>query len=806
MDQRIQELQQRIKKRRSQQQVQQQQQQNKNILNQNKYCGRPQGTNVAAVEPYVQQVIKDTAHDDLCKNTGFMKKDPKYQSLPSNTKFTPDKNSIGEPSRELNNNEQTEDKQLPSGVHSDFYRRKLESNGPKSGQSSNGSLSVERLDGLIPTGDQSVGPGKENKVCSASNQGAPKFNVTNIAKYAPRPFGSTYSTTVLAGRLPGQSLQQPVINITEEERQAGSGQSSPASSDSSHNSPSTRGTAGVPNGGQLVSSAAGKQQKPTPPVRNSSNQPTGQPAPSEKGSSVPRKGPSKSDNSQNIPNTQPKSGQPVSASFVFSKKGVQTLVSESKIPSANVTYFSSKDSPQNGTDSHQGDFADGKFSYESPTAEKPQPYAHSAPVTSSNSGGSATASQAGGPKGIPTYRYATKNAIMNTYMGKLGSSALQKYQANMQKLYQNANLQTADPSKRGESSSPENTSSPKETSGSYNVPKENSGSYNVPKENSGSYNVPKENSGSYNVPKENSGSYNVPKENSGSYNVPKENSGSYNIPKENSGSYNVPKENSGIYNVPTASHTTANKDKEKAGFEQRTAFNQPVVVEGDVEGSDSPTRTHTHFGLVGLPQYQHIASDKGSYKANTPKQVRRRHSDSDNEDLHKYLRGGYDKYSANQKISSGLSTYQSSVFSNNEQTESGGSGSSAQSDSNQSDSNQSDNNQSDSNCVTESSSTQASPLPSSDGVVLRKKTNLKTQKSKRVSNRVSFDPLALLLDASLEGELDLVVKTAKEVTLFSLPFLYFPHKLFVLHINNDHVSKACMHTRKCIRTSINACT
>ena len=181
---------------------------------------------------------------------------------------------------------------------------------------------------------------------------------------------------------------------------------------------------------------------------------------------------------------------------------------------------------------------------------------------------------------------------------------------------------------------------PKENSGSYNVPKENSGCYNVPKENSGSYNVPKENSGSYNVPKENSGSYNVPKENTGSYNVPKENSGSYNVPKENTGSYNVPKENTGSYNVPTASHTTANKDKEKAGFEQRTAFNQPLVVEGDVEGSDSPTRTHTHFGLVGLPQYQHIASDKGSYKANTPKQVRRRHSDSDNEDLHKYLRGG----------------------------------------------------------------------------------------------------------------------------------------------------------------------
>ena len=31
------------------------------------------------------------------------------------------------------------------------------------------------------------------------------------------------------------------------------------------------------------------------------------------------------------------------------------------------------------------------------------------------------------------------------------------------------------------------------------------------------------------------------------------------------------------------------------------------------------------------------------------------------------------------------------------------------------------------------------------------------------SRRISFDPLALLLDASLEGELELVKKTAREV-------------------------------------------
>ncbi|KAG7173503.1 Apoptosis-stimulating of p53 protein 1-like, partial [Homarus americanus] len=55
---------------------------------------------------------------------------------------------------------------------------------------------------------------------------------------------------------------------------------------------------------------------------------------------------------------------------------------------------------------------------------------------------------------------------------------------------------------------------------------------------------------------------------------------------------------------------------------------------------------------------------------------------------------------------------------------------------------------------------------SAGGVVVRriKKGNLKTKNSSRVPRRVSFDPLALLLDASLEGELELVRRTAMEVT------------------------------------------
>lgn len=46
-----------------------------------------------------------------------------------------------------------------------------------------------------------------------------------------------------------------------------------------------------------------------------------------------------------------------------------------------------------------------------------------------------------------------------------------------------------------------------------------------------------------------------------------------------------------------------------------------------------------------------------------------------------------------------------------------------------------------------------------------RKGNLKSTNNKsNGSRRVSFDPLALLLDASLEGELELVMKTASQVS------------------------------------------
>merc|ERR1712173_324708 len=49
-------------------------------------------------------------------------------------------------------------------------------------------------------------------------------------------------------------------------------------------------------------------------------------------------------------------------------------------------------------------------------------------------------------------------------------------------------------------------------------------------------------------------------------------------------------------------------------------------------------------------------------------------------------------------------------------------------------------------------------------IQMSKKGNIKITGQTRHNRTVSFDPLALLLDASLEGELDLVKKTATEVT------------------------------------------
>merc|ERR1719483_784361 len=113
-------------------------------------------------------------------------------------------------------------------------------------------------------------------------------------------------------------------------------------------------------------------------------------------------------------------------------------------------------------------------------------------------------------KPAPTYRYASKNQIANTYMGRLGGSALEKYQQNMNRLYKNMEA-------------------------------------------------------------------------------------------------GAPKE-------------------EKDGQVQPGT---PEKVD-TVDRSDG--QNHPQFGVISSPNYPDIASDKGSFKRNTPNFIRRRHSDSENEE------------------------------------------------------------------------------------------------------------------------------------------------------------------------------
>lgn len=72
-----------------------------------------------------------------------------------------------------------------------------------------------------------------------------------------------------------------------------------------------------------------------------------------------------------------------------------------------------------------------------------------------------------------------------------------------------------------------------------------------------------------------------------------------------------------------------------------------------------------------------------------------------------------------------------------------------------------------------------------DNVLRRsKKGNLKQGGKAPLTRRVSFDPLALLLDASLEGELELVKKTATQVTTLQ-------HKRFHLLFAIKNITFIC---------------
>ena len=226
-----------------------------------------------------------------------------------------------------------------------------------------------------------------------------------------------------------------------------------------------------------------------------------------------------------------------------------------------------------------------------------------------------------------------------------------------------------------------------------------------------------------------------------------------------------------------------------------------------MEGSDAVNKSIPNIfrGTFIISTYEpnmdfHFFNISGSFKLNTPKQVRRRHSDSENEDLNKALQERQEleqqeKQRQQQKqVSNGKTAGEAPVAAAPSSAKPESTPSSSKTNS-KSDHNKDGESKPNEPSVTDKLTIEicgnaGTPAPSVAGkvdsvevqskptkdssslegssskveaVVRRTKSNLKKEGSRKSMNRVSFDPLALLLDASLEGELDLVKKVAVQV-------------------------------------------
>lgn len=654
LDNRIHELQMRLKKKRAQQA-------DVKTLGGKRMNANP---NIAAVEPYVQHPPKEQLVTEQSEKTGFEKQDPKYQTLPPNTKFPVPENK---PKDENQNSEESvyenEKKQVKIPVVSS-------QNGVTNPTFVNGNISDQSLNNRVSESVSNHQP--QISVTSAPEQRhrhvppiPPRTGISGITHLAPRPFGTTYSTSLLAPRTVA-SVQHPVISIQDDIRQAGSGQSSPASSDSSNKE-------GVPNGS--VAGATRHVQNSNEQVTSFRNMISAQVQDSEQTDSPPS---SQRTGHRQYVNQNISSGALSSYNYNSNKGSQDSEIpkmpnnnenTEIKSNSANSNSTESLDGNQRGIIWNRGHQY--STNENGPNNLSPQYSANGGQPNKPNfSFGGYSSSQAPVLQKQPL-RYASKSVIENTYMGKMGSDSFEKYQKSLNMLKMDLE--------------------------------------------------------------------------------------------------------------------SVNNVKQISGGDQRENFqtesqviqqpSQPGVISpsSSSTSSKSPTspnrpdhRPHHHFIIPGSPQHPDIASDKVSYKAHTPKQLRRRHSDSDNEDigriLHKYMDRKLNANSdnkvgvVNNETSSSTDT-QATSFANHipERVFIDNMG------------NMVDNN--DSNPlppvpenIDQNESTITVISSPTEGSAKRARTILKGSQSKKNQNRVSFDPLALLLDASLEGELDLVMRCAREVS------------------------------------------
>ena len=292
MDSRIHELQQRLKKRRNQEQ-------NQNLSKKptppSGFNNGSGNTNIATVEPFQHHpndVVKD---DSFTKSNGFNKHDPKYQSIPSNVKFIPSGKDGQKPIEMNNNSQHIEDYPLPTiipGSSNNSVNLRLSSSGNKSNHDSSNKTvsgySKPSVDSVSNVGINKNGPKqgpppvalKPQSLNSKNNQNQ---HLQNQHSYVQQQLQHNQHLKQHNQHLPQQQNQHmqnqqqqhiqhlaqknlqnqsgksqamqghsdsvnnnssstqpssahPIISINEEERQAGSGQSSPASSEGSDSS------------------------------------------------------------------------------------------------------------------------------------------------------------------------------------------------------------------------------------------------------------------------------------------------------------------------------------------------------------------------------------------------------------------------------------------------------------------------------------------------------------------------------------------------------------------------------------------
>ncbi|XP_052768661.1 apoptosis-stimulating of p53 protein 2-like isoform X2 [Mya arenaria] len=657
MDNRIHELQTRLKKKRA---LNTDMEKNRNQANAkpvqqglNNQLLNNQRSNVAAVEPYVQepQVINN--------NAGFAKHDPKYQSLPPSSKYMyPDK---GLKVKETNNNntanctaksdlDKSDEYSIPLVVSVDNSNKPILNGQPSPKQSPVNAPSTG------PNLPAYPGPPSGHMAPSSSSSGAPNRLApgmptrSGMSHFAPKPYGSTYSSSVMPNRtMGGVNNDHPPFDVTEEIRQSGSGQSSPGSVESLSSGSAPHTAKSLPPYPQRDTSSISKPQlkdksKPSSEVSQNARPPS-------KDNKINRAAPPP------VPNRPPNA--PTSG---VSQQGNNTRLPQNQNNSANNSSESS-DSEQTTMSVSKGiEKFTGLIAKNHNDGSTPH-------VGFSNLN---HASALGAVRSAPTYRYASKRDIASTYLGTFDNAALEKYQKKVQNLHRDLSATYAN--SKSEASQ----------------------------------------------------------------------------------------------EIQGFSQTDKLKEEEKDSLSPLSNHTSPLSSASTPSPATPPSYP---FDFPTSPPHADIASDKVSFKPHTPKNVRRRHSDSDNEEIGKALH----KYGINTNASKqlpvqenqlreldnkkGVVEIQATTFSDNipETVLLDNKG----------------------NIVevvdTNKESVQAPREDAADKVEnvkievksnepkLKKKSNLKPSGSKKHKNRVSFDPLALLLDASLEGELDLVRRCAHQV-------------------------------------------